>query len=154
PGYFAAMGVPLLRGRTFASDQKLDRANEVIISEAFAERFFPGEDPLGKHLRIMNGNPLDANKPHEIVGVVGDTRYEIGQTPLPMEYFPLFGGDDNGGALVIRSSHDVESLAVPIQKIIQSMDRDLPVSDVLTMNQVVGRSTLDQSFDVALITGF
>lgn len=148
PGYFTAMGIPILRGRTFGDNQQLDHANEVIISESFARKFFPGEDPIGKHLRLMGV------KSYVIVGIVGDTRYSIGETPQPMQYFPLLAGDINGGTLVVRSSRNVEQLALPVQQIIQGMDRDLPVADVLTMNQLLGKSTLDQSFNAALITGF
>jgi predicted permease len=149
PGYFAAMGIPLLRGRTFGSDQELEHANEAIISESFAKEFFPGEDPIGKHLRVMGGKDL-----HAIVGVVGDTRYSIGEAPQPVQYYPLFAGDENDGTLIIRSRHDVEQLAKPVQQIIEDLDRDLPVFDVLTMNQLLAKSTLDQSFDSALISWF
>jgi putative ABC transport system permease protein len=147
PGYFAAMGIPVLRGRAFGDDQKLDQVNEVVISESFAKEFFPGEDPLDKHLHIMDGN-----KVRTIVGIVGDTRYSIGEAPEPILYHPLFAGDQNYGTLVIRSRQDVSQLALPVQQIIQALDRDLPVSDVLTMNQLLGKSTLDQSFDAILIT--
>ncbi len=147
PGYFAAMGIPILRGRTFGTNQKLDQVNEVIISESLAKQFFPGEDPIGKHLHITYGD-----KVRVIVGIVGDTRFDIGEAPQPMQYHPLFSGDDNEGTLVIRSRHDVRGLALPVQQIIQGMDRDLPVSDVLTMDQLLGRSMLDQSFDATLIT--
>src|SRR3984957_4404236 len=146
-GYFAAMGIPLLRGRTFGDNQKFDQVNEVIISESFAKKFFPGEDPLGKHLRITDGN-----KVRVIVGIVGDTRYSIGEAAEPMLYHPLFAGDQNYGTLAIRSRQDVSQLALPVQQIIQGQDRDLPVSDVLTMNQLLGKSTLDESFDATLIT--
>jgi len=149
PGYFAAMGIPNLRGRTFADNQKFDQADEVIISDAFAKKFFTGEDPIGKHLRLGGGPKL-----HVIVGIVGDTRYSIGEAPQPMQYYPLFAGNENFGTLVIRSSRDVTQLALPVQQIIQGLDRDLPVSDVLTMNQLLGKSSVDQSFDAALITGF
>ncbi len=95
---------------------------------------------------------------YTIVGVVGDTRYSIGEPAEPMQYYPLaapgMAGDMNFGTLVIRSSRDVEQLALPVQRIIQGMDRDVPVSDVLTMDQLIGKSTLDQSFDATLITGF
>jgi predicted permease len=146
-GYFAAMGIPLLRGRTFGDNQKLDQVNEVVISELLAKNFFPGEDPLGKHLHVTYGN-----KVRVIVGIVGDTRHEIGEAPQPTQYHPLFEGDENDGTLAIRSRQDVSQLALPVQQIIQGMDRDLPVSDVLTMNQLLGKSTLDQSFDATLIT--
>ncbi len=149
PGYFAAMGIPILRGHTFDDGQTLDRANEAIISESFARKFFPGEDPVGKHLHVMGGKEL-----HLIVGVVGDTRYDLGETPEPTQYYPLYAGDTNNGTLVIRSSHDVEQLALPVQHVIQGMDHDLPVSDVLTMDQLLGKSTLDESFNTTLLTGF
>ncbi|HKU28559.1 MAG TPA: FtsX-like permease family protein, partial [Candidatus Sulfotelmatobacter sp.] len=146
-GYFAAMGIPVLRGRSFGNNQKLDQVNEVVISESFAKNFFPGEDPLGKHLHVSDGN-----KVRVIVGIVGDTRYEIGEAPEPMLYHPLLAGDQNYGTLVIRSRQDVTQFALPVQQVIQDLDRDLPVSDVLTMNQLLGNSTLDQSFDATLIT--
>jgi predicted permease len=153
PGYFAAMGIPILRGHTFDDGQTFDHVNEVIISESFASKYFPGEDPIGKHLRIYGGD-----KPYAIVGVVGDVRYSIGEPPQPMQYYPLYApgmaGDFTSSSLIVRSSHDVEQLALPVQRILQNMDRDVPVSDVLTMDQLIGKSTLDQSFDANLITGF
>jgi len=87
-----------------------------------------------------------------IVGIVGDTRYSIGEAPEPMLYHPLFAGDQNYGTLAIRSRQDINQLALPVEQIVQGQDRDLPVSDVLTMNQLLGKSTLDQSFDAILIT--
>jgi putative ABC transport system permease protein len=147
PGYFTAMGIPILRGRTFNQSLRLDQANEIIISDGLAKKFFPGEEPLGKHVKTNE-------RTYTIVGVVGDTRYEIGEEPFPAKYFPMNEGRENYGTLVIRSSHDVEQLALPIQRAIQEMDRDLPVADVLTMNQLLGKSTLDESFNTTLLTGF
>ena len=70
PGYFAAMGIPLLRGRTFDPGLRLDQADETVVSDGFVKKFLPGEDPLGKHLKVgLRG------KTYTIVGVVGDTRY-------------------------------------------------------------------------------
>jgi len=153
PKYFHAMGIPLLRGRTFDSGKRLDAANEVVISQSLASQYFPGEDPLGRHLRVRGKDAL-------IVGIVGDTRYEIGETPKPVQYYPLDAGVETVGTLVIRSSHNYDSnpdlgqFAVPVQRIVSEMDPDLPVSDVLTMNQLLGQSTLDQSFNTALLVAF
>jgi predicted permease len=149
PGYFAAMGIPILRGHTFDDGQVLDHANEVVISESFARKFFPGEDPLGKHI-----HPRDLDRDADIVGVVGDTRYAIGEPPAPIQYYPLFAGDKGIATLAIRSDHDVEQLALPVQRVIESMDHDLAVSDVLTMDEMIGKSTLDQSFDTTLLSSF
>ncbi|MGA7343711.1 MAG: ABC transporter permease [Terracidiphilus sp.] len=147
PGYFAAIGIPILRGRSFSESLRLDQANEIVISDAFARRYFPGEEPLGKHLHTQGKN-------FTIVGVVGDTRYDIGEEPEPMKYFPLWSGERNGGTLVVRSRHDVEQMAMPVERVISAMDHDLPVSDVLTMDQLLGKSTLDESFNATLLAGF
>lgn len=145
--YFQAMGIPILRGRTFDDSKRLDAANEVIISQSFADRYFPGEDPLGRHLRAEG-------KIAVIVGIVGDTRYEIGEDPKPVQYYPLDAGEETVGTLVIRSSLGPEQFALPVQRIVSDMDHDLPVSDVLTMNQLLGQSTMNRSFNAALLAAF
>jgi predicted permease len=147
PKYFGAMGIPILRGRTFDSGKRLDAANEAVISQSFARQYFPDEDPLGKHLRVRGKDAV-------IVGIVGDTRYAIGEAPKPVQYYPLDAGVETVGTLVIRSSHGPEQFALPVQRIVSDMDRDLPVSDVLTMNQLLGKSTLDQSFNTTLLVTF
>jgi putative ABC transport system permease protein len=145
PDYFASLKIPFLRGRAFGSDQRLDGANEVVISSEFARKYLPNEDPIGKHLIARS------QRSYEIIGVVGDTRYELAQPPDPMMYFPIDAGTENGAALVIRASRDPESLALPIQKVIQQMDRELAVSDVLTMNQIINQSSLDANFEAKLL---
>jgi putative ABC transport system permease protein len=89
-----------------------------------------------------------------IVGVVGDTRYTASEAPRPMQYYPLFAGVQNNGTLVIRSSRNVEQFALPVQRIVGGLDHDLPVSDVLTMDQLLGKSTQDTSFNATLLLGF
>jgi len=148
PKYFRAMGIPILRGRTFNVSKRLDAANEAVISESFADQYFPGEDPIGKHLNVQLGPRI------EVVGIAGDTRYAIGEKAAPMMYFPLDAGVETVGTLVIRSRHGVEQFALPVQRIVAQMDSDLPVSDVLTMNQLLGKQTFDQSFNATLLTGF
>jgi predicted permease len=147
PRYFNAMGIPVLRGRTFDAGKRLDAANEVVISQSFGGQYFPGEDPLGRHIRVHG-------KDFVIVGIVGDTRYAIGEASRPVQYYPLAAGVENVGTLVIRSSHDLEQYALPVQHIVSEMDPDLPVSDVLTMNQILGKSTLNQSFNTTLLVAF
>jgi predicted permease len=149
PKYFITMGIPLLRGRTFDFGKRWDAANEVIINQSFAHQYFPGEDPVGKHINA----PL-RHQTAEVVGIVGGTRGVIGEKPLPMMYFPLAAGVETVGTLVIRSSHDVEQYALPVERIVAAMDSDLPVSDVLTMDQLLGKQTLDQSFNATLLTAF
>jgi ABC-type antimicrobial peptide transport system permease subunit len=131
----------------FDGGKRLDAANEAVVSQSFAGQYFPNEDPLGKHLRVRGQNAV-------IVGIVGDTRYAIGEAPRPVQYYPLDAGVENVGTLVIRSSHSLEQFALPVQRVVSEMDPDLPVSDVLTMNQLLGKSTQDQSFQTMLLAAF
>ena len=148
PGYFAALGIPFLRGQTFDKNQRLEKASEVIISESFARQYFGAEEPLGKHLLTLG------RKPQKIVGVVGDTRHRVWERPQPIMYFPLYSGIRERTTLAIRSTSDVTSFALPVQRIVEQLDPELPVSDVLTMGQVIGQSTLDANFEATLLLAF
>ena len=159
PGYFASIKIPLLRGRTFGSDQRLHGADETIISAEFARQYFPNEDPIGKHLIDFvdfgkKSNEGFGKKSYEIVGIVGDTRHELAEPPEPTMYFPIDAATESAAALVVRAAHDPESFALPIQKIVEQMDRGLAVSDVLTMNQIINQSSLDANFEATLLAAF
>jgi putative ABC transport system permease protein len=151
PGYFAAIGIPIQGGRTFDWNQQFGHATEIIISESFARRYFPGEDPLGKHLSLPD------DPPREIVAVVGDTRFAPGESAKPVIYSQLLtdpAGETHSATLVVRSDSDVTQFAIPIQRLLWQLDRDIPASDILTLDQVVGRSTLNVSFDAYLLAAF
>ncbi len=154
PGYFAALGIPFLHGHTFDPDSQLEKSPEAIISQSFARQYFPGEDPIGKHLVTM----LTGRRSFRIVGIVGDTRYLASEPPRPIMYFSiyadLFNRTPNMAALAVHSSTDVTSLSIPIQRIVQRLDPELAVSNILTMNQLIGKSTRDVSFDAALLVAF
>jgi putative ABC transport system permease protein len=144
PGYFQAIGIPILRGRTFNPSLRLKLANEIIVDQSFVDKFMPGEEPIGKHIHT-NG------KDFVIIGVVGATRYEIGEDPKPTKYFSLESGEAPVVTIVIRSNQEVGQFALPVQRIVSDMDRDLAVSDILTMDQLLGKSTLDASFNATLL---
>ena len=147
PGYFHAMGIPLLRGHSFDASKRLANADEVVIGASLAQHFFGTEDPIGKHL-------ITGGRRFQIVGVVGDTRYLVSRPVEPMMYFSIDSGDFGSAALVVRSAGDVTTLALPIQKIVQQLDPQLAVMDILTMDQVIGRSILDTTFDAELLLIF
>jgi putative ABC transport system permease protein len=149
PGYFAAIRLPMIRGRIFTSDERLERAHVVLISEGSAKKYFPGEDPIGKHLRDE-----DEKSTFEIIGVVGDTRWTVAEEPVPTLYWPIYGNDYSNATIVVRSTHDVASLAIPVQKVIGALDGDLPVSEVMTLQQAIGKSTIDAAFDSILVLAF
>ncbi len=153
PGYFSAMQIPLLSGRFFEDRERLEDARSVIISKAFAREYFPGEDPLGKHIQASDfaGGPPEG---FEVVGVVGDTLWSLTEPVGSMMYFPLASGGWPAASIGVRSDRDVSGLALPIQKVLAQIDPDLPVSDVLTMEQSIGKSTLDASFTSMLVLAF
>jgi len=153
PGYFAALQIPIVRGRTFTGQERLDRGDKVIISQLLADSFFSNEDPIGKHL-VVDVGLSNKPQPYEIVGVVGDTRYLISMPAQPTMYFPLLGGLTGRAVIVVRSQHEVASLAIPVQQVVQSLDKDLPVAYVLTLNQLIGASTIEASFTSTLILAF
>lgn len=146
--YFTTLGIPLLRGQLFDEDQQPDHARKAIVTESFVRRFLAGENPLGKQLLTLDHTAF------EIIGVVGDTRYAVANPPEPIMYFKSLRANTNNVTLVVRSTRDVTSLALPIQQIAAGLDPDLPVSNILTMDQIIGQSTLDASFDTTLLLAF
>jgi predicted permease len=149
PGYFKAIQIPILSGRTFAADERLTHDHVILINQAAAKICFPGEDPIGRHLKEQNNGET-----YEVIGVVGDTRWQIAEPVHPTLYWPIYGNDYSGATIVIRSTHAVETLAVPVQKIIGEMDPDLPVSNMMTLRETIAKSTLGSQFDSILVLGF
>ena len=155
PGYFSAMGIPLLRGRFFSEDERLEHDKFVVVNQELVRQYFPSEDPLGKHLRVEWRTPQGEN--YEIIGVVANTSYELGKPARPMMWFPILAGipgNSGDSVLVVRSETEVTPLAMPIQRLIASLDANLPVKNVLTMEQIVGESTANSSFSATLVLSF
>ena len=147
PGYFGAAQIPLLQGRIFTPDERLQRGNVAVISRLAAQRTFPGEDPIGKHIQFSD------KERYEIVGVVGDTRWWVSLPPNPTMYTPIYGIDNSDATIIVRSPQ-AESLAMPIEQIIAGLDRDLPVSGVTTLRATIGKATIDSQFDSVLVLAF
>ena len=152
PGYFAAMQIPLLSGRVFTSDDRAGRPKTVIISRLLARQYFPGENPLGKHLHMDAEEKGD----YQVVGVVADTLYQVGLPPRPAMYFSTLNGEsiEGGFTLVVRTASDPLALSVPIQRQIAALDSELPVSDVLTMRQIIAQSLGSAGLSASLVLGF
>jgi predicted permease len=148
PDYFATLGIPFLHGETFSANQRLDNADEIIISDSFARRYFPGEDPIGKRIQTFGGRKF------KVIGIVGDTRYLAAKPPEPMMYIPIYSGIVGDATLAVRSGNDVTTLALPIQRVFQGLDSELAVANILTLDQLIGESTLDASFNATLVLVF
>jgi predicted permease len=152
PGYFTALQIPLLKGRFFTSDDRVGHPKTIIINRRLAQQYFPGQNPLGKHVHVYAIGDAD----YEIVGVVADTLYEVGQPPRPAMYFPVLNGESEVGGftLAVRTASDPLALSVPIQKHIAELDPELPVSDVFTIQQIIERSLGNASLSAAMVLSF
>jgi predicted permease len=157
PGYFTALGIPLVSGRFFTNDERGARSYKVIVNRQLVRQYFSGGDnPIGKHLHVPahfhKGAPNDVD--YEIVGVVGDTLYQVGKAPKAAIYFPILEGEQTGIMLAVHTASDPLQFSVPVQKAIASIDPELPVSDVLTLNEVIGESLVNASLSASLVLAF
>jgi hypothetical protein len=143
PGFFAALGVPILSGRDF---NDLDGANSkkdpvVIISQTLAQRMFPGEDAVGRHVfwtdPVIKFVPGISVEPHRIIGVTSDVDDEhVVPGPILTIYAPFEEGPIFGGRLFIHTSADPYSLVTPVTRIIRQMSADQPVERAATLEDV------------------
>jgi len=136
PNYFRTMAIPLIQGRTFADQDNLSNPRVVIIDESLARRFFPNESPIGRHLQIPNASAVR----REIIGVVGGVR-ETGfdQQPRPTIYLPTGQSSDQTMSLVVRTTLPTETILPAIKNAIWSVDRNQPVFEVRTMDQIIAQ---------------
>src|SRR5260370_10008389 len=133
PNYFATMGIPLIKGRIFSQQDNLHRPRVVVIDETLARRFFPNEDPIGKHLQV----PDPTRPAREIVGIVGgvrDTGFD--QQPRPTIYFPSLQSPDQTMSLVVRTSLPLSTILPAIKDAIWAVDKNLPVFEVRPMDEI------------------
>ncbi|HYY96308.1 MAG TPA: ABC transporter permease, partial [Pyrinomonadaceae bacterium] len=151
-GYFGAIGIPLLRGRTFTDLENSEPRHVVIISESLAKEYFPGEDPLGKRISVAM---FEKPYPTEIVGIVGDVRYDsLTDQARPTVYFPYSDLTYEFATFVIHTSGDPAGLAPAARRVISSLDPDQPVSDVRTMSQVMSERVARARFNTLLLALF
>ena len=149
PDYFRTMRIPIQRGRLFTGREDARESHVVIVSDALVQRYFPNQNPLGKKITI---DMKDENAPSEIVGVVGDVKhYGLDSTPHPTVYWPHPELVYNSMTLVVRSKADPVRLTGSIRAIVQSIDPDLPVSEVRTMEQWMSDSVAQARFNTLLL---
>ena len=141
-----------MSGRFFTfNDDRVGSPKTIIVSRQLARQYFPGENPLGKHLHLVPYGNAD----YEVVGVVGDTLYQVGLPGMATMYFPVLDGNNDGGwTLAVRAKSDPLALSVPIQRKIAELDPELPVSDVYTMQQILERSLGNASLSASLVLAF
>jgi putative ABC transport system permease protein len=163
--YFKAFSIPLLRGRPFDERDTGKSERVLIINQAFARKYWPGGDPVGKTMSVGKGLGPEFDEPtRQIVGIVGNVRENgFSGTDLPVMYVPQGQITDGLTKLansvlplswIIRTASDPSSLSVAIQHQFLAVDGQLPVSKIRTMSQVVSESSARQNFNTLLLTIF
>ena len=139
PGYFRTMGIQLLAGRDFTDADNKDAPNVTIVDERLARQYWPNESPIGKRVRF--GPPEDNEPWHTVIGVVSTVRHQRVQEDtrqsvyLPHQKIPV-----TGMTLVARTSSNPTDFAGAIRREVAQLDRDIPVSQIATMEEVVAES--------------
>ncbi len=147
--YFRAMQIPLKSGRFFSDHETLASQQVVVVDEKFAQRFWPHDNPVGKHVWF------DPKKPKTIVGVVGTVKqYGLEAEGRIVVYFPEQQMPANSVYLVARASGDPSRLTSPILHEVHTVDRDVPVYDIHTMQERLSDSLARQRFAATMLGAF
>jgi putative ABC transport system permease protein len=150
PGYIEAMGIPVRRGRTITAQDQEKAQPVVLINELFANRIWPGEDPLGKIVQI--GGP---KRPwRTVVGVVGDVRHEGLDGPQKLQiYVPeaQWFDPDSDMTLVIRTNGNPTALAAAAREALWSVSRNVRITEVASMDKVIGASVAQRRFPMMML---
>jgi putative ABC transport system permease protein len=155
--YFHAMGIRLVAGRDFTENDNPNSPPVVIVNEALARRFFPDQNPIGKHVRpgVGNGYPPGQEPMREIVGVAGNVKQsDLGTEPFPEIYAPLAQSPFDSMIIVVRTRSDPRTIVEPARRAVASIDRQLPLYHVLTLDQYFADSVSEPRLITLLLSGF
>jgi predicted permease len=141
-GYFEAFGVPILQGRGFLPADRADSPGVAVVSEIFARKYL-GQNPIGKRIRLNGPSKSNAGPWVEVVGVAANTRYFFITTPpSEMVYLPLIQHPQSRMTLIAESYGDSATLASPLKATLRSMDPNLPILNLRTMEDLFEKRTM------------
>jgi putative ABC transport system permease protein len=151
PGYFEVLRTPVLAGRAFEERDAAGTPAVVVVNQALARRYFPGESPIGKRIDFR----WETTGMQEIVGVVGDVR-ELGlhQPAEPTIYIPLEQRPDPWAYLVVRTAGDPNNIVPLLRQTVASLDRNLPLAEVRTLDDLVTAGVADRRLAMSLFAAF
>jgi putative ABC transport system permease protein len=150
PGYFKALGIPVLRGRDFDSRDATDGAGVVIVNEETATRYWPGEDPIGRRIRLGRAFPWLT-----IVGVVANVRhFGLDSKPTREIFRPYSQTAWPVMTVVAKTASDPAGFAAAVRSALQGLDPDLPVARISTMEAIERNSTGSRRFPMLLLAAF
>jgi putative ABC transport system permease protein len=148
-GYFAALRIPLLAGRLFDGTERAGTPQAIVVSETLARELWPGQDPLGKRLRV---NWYEPDADATIVGVVGDVRHSgLDVVPRPMIYYYPDQSPSNVFSLAVRGRAGPERLATDLRDLLRELDPRLPLRDVRTMEERIEASVGGRRYPMVLL---
>ena len=149
PEYFRTMGIPLVRGRTFQPAELSTAKHVVVVNETFAKEYFPRTNPIGQKITI---DMKDQNVPSEIVGVVGDVHgADLSAVPWPTTYWPYPELAYSGMTVVVRTRVPPLSIVPAVRGALSSLDKDEPIANVATMEQLISNSVARSRFAMFLL---
>ena len=155
PGFFRTLGIPLLSGRDFTPRDDSKSPAVVIVNQAFARQYFPGENPIGKHIKPGIGDGITNDAMREIVGVVGDVKRQgITAEMAPQYYLPFPQALILSPPLVLRTAGDPLSLVGPLRDELAQLDSNIPLYRVSTVDDYVSLAAAQPRFQTVLITCF
>jgi len=155
PGYFEAIGLPLLQGRDFNDSDRRDSGPAVVISKRLADLHFPEGDPIGQRLRIGYGASRDDDRVREIVGIVGDARLGgLSVDPLPAYYLTYRQLPESAMDIVVSAAGNATATIAALRREVSALDADIPVYQVQTLEERVLDSAAPQQFRAALVGSF
>jgi predicted permease len=151
--FFPTMGIPIVRGRDFSDLDTATSPKVAIVNRALARRFFPNEDAIGKR---FESDPEDVEGPVEIIGICPDTRYADLRSQTPPTFYLDYRQKPGGGRMVfeIHTAGEPASALNGARAAVASLDRDLPLTDVRTMEQQVDSAMSDERVFAELTSGF
>jgi putative ABC transport system permease protein len=150
PEYFAAMGIPLERGRMFSSSDIQGSAPVIIINERMARRYFPDRDPIGQRIFVRNEQAA-----REVVGVVKSIKhFALDQEPQPEMYVSFGQSPSRYMRMVLRTTSDPIALIKPVQQQVWELDRELPLAKINSMSELVSNSAAQRRSNMQLLTIF
>ncbi|MFP5265682.1 MAG: ABC transporter permease [Blastocatellia bacterium] len=151
PKYFEVLRIPLIEGRGFNEFDTADRPRVYVINENMAKRYFPGESPVGKRLVITWNKPLAG----EIVGVVADVKYpNLTAAPGPTVYWPYSQTSSGSMNIAVHTSTPPDRLAAAVTSELRTLDKDLPLKNVATMDQIRSDASSRARFTTTLLVIF
>lgn len=159
PGYFATMKIPLREGRDFTEYDTAQSQGVMVVDEALARRYWPNESPIGSHVKFENEPTA---KEFEVVGVVGNVKhFGLDEEPLATLYAPFYQMPENLVPvwasrinLVVRTAADPMALSTAIRRDVQAVDKNVPASNIRTMDQFLSSSVAQRRFNLLLMTIF